>query len=84
MKRATITIPDELEVELDAYLASQDAAPSLAAVVQAALRRYLREKRLELRQYIPPQSPLSITPAAAGSGKSDVSIRHDLELDESG
>ena len=37
-----MTIPDELEVELERYLAAQDAEPSLAAVAQTALRRFLR------------------------------------------
>jgi len=45
MKRATITLSDELEAELDAYLARQDAPPSLTAIVQAALQRYLDDKR---------------------------------------
>ena len=53
MRRATITIPDDLEAQLNAYLAAQEAPPSLAALVQAALRRYLREQRLKERQYQP-------------------------------
>ncbi len=42
MRRATITIPDDLEADLDAYLADQDAKPSLAAVTQSALRQFLK------------------------------------------
>ncbi len=80
MRRATITIPDDLDTQLNAYLAAQEAPPSLAAVVQAALRGYLREQGLKKRQFQLPQGPLRITPAAAGSGMKDVSIEHDREL----
>lgn len=41
MRRATITLDDELEEAVDRYLASLEAPPSLASLVQAALRRYL-------------------------------------------
>jgi hypothetical protein len=44
MRRATITLPDDLEADLDDYLASRDAPPSLTSLVQAALRRYLEEE----------------------------------------
>jgi hypothetical protein len=44
MKRATITLPDELEEALEAYRRSQDLPLSLTALTQAALRKYL-EKR---------------------------------------
>ena len=80
MRRATITIPDDLEAQLDGYLAAQEAPPSLAVLVQAALRRFLKEQRLEQRQFQPPREPLRITPAATGSGLSDVSVQHDREL----
>ncbi len=82
MRRATITIPDDLEADLASYLEAQDAAPSLTSVVEAALRRYLQEKRLETRQYQPPRGPLQITPAETGSGTSDVSRNHDRYLSE--
>jgi hypothetical protein len=45
MKRATITLSDELEAELDAYLAGQEVIPSLTSIVQAALRSFLAERR---------------------------------------
>jgi hypothetical protein len=77
MRRATITLPDDLEAELAAYLETQDAAPSLTGLVEAALRRYLQEKRLEARQYRPPTGPLRITPADQGSGVGDVALQHD-------
>jgi hypothetical protein len=82
MRRATITLPDDLESELDAYLASQDAAPSLTSLVEAALRRYLEEKRLEARPYRPPQGPFRITPADEGSGATDSALEHDRYLTE--
>lgn len=83
MKRATITIPDDLEAELNSYMAAQDAAPSLTSLVEAALRRFLQEKRLEIRQYQAPRGPFRVTPAPKGSGKRDVSLKHDRYLAES-
>jgi hypothetical protein len=82
MKRATVTIPEDLQNELAAYLETQESPPTLTALVQAALRRFLAEKRLEQWQYRPPRRRLSITPATAGSGRSDVSIAHDEVLAE--
>ena len=82
MRRATITIPDDLETDLDAYLKAQEAPPSLTVLVQTALRRFLAQKRLEQRQYRPPDRPLRVTPAASGSGQLDVSVEHDRELSE--
>ncbi len=74
MKRATITIPDELQAELDAYLRTQEEPPELTSVVQTALREFLqRQERLEDREF----RPFRITPASVGSGYSDVSVRHD-------
>jgi alpha-D-ribose 1-methylphosphonate 5-triphosphate synthase subunit PhnG len=80
MRRATITLSDGLDAELHSYLATQDAAPSLTALVEAALRRYLHEKRLEARQFRPAEQPLRITPAEPGSGASDASLDHDRYL----
>jgi hypothetical protein len=82
MKRATITIPDDLESEMGSYMKAQDAPPSLNGIVEAALRRFLEEKRLESRQYRPPRRPFSITPAEKGSGRRDVSAEHDRYLAE--
>lgn len=41
MRRATVTIPDELEKALDAYRGDLEFPPSLAAVMQAAIKEYL-------------------------------------------
>jgi metal-responsive CopG/Arc/MetJ family transcriptional regulator len=82
MRRATITLPDDLEAEMESYLETQDAPPSLTGLVEAALRRYLQEKRLEARQYRPPAGPLRITPSEQGSGATDVALEHDRYLAE--
>ena len=71
MKRATITLTDDLDAALDAYARDQDVSPALTAVVQTALRGYLME-----RGYLA-TGPLRITPADSGSGAADVSINHD-------
>ena len=72
MKRATITIKDELETVLESYVRSQEVPPTLTAIVQTALGEYLAR-----RGAAAPSKPLRITPATKGSGKSDVSSRHD-------
>jgi hypothetical protein len=72
MKRATITIPDDLAAGVDEYLRAQDAPPALTTLMQAALREYLRE-----RGFPRPFRPLKITPALQGSGLTDVSVNHD-------
>jgi hypothetical protein len=47
-----------------------------------ALRRFLQEKQLEVRQYQAPRGPFRVTPAPKGSGKRDVSAEHDRYLAE--
>lgn len=75
MKRATVTIPDDLAKAVESYVRAQDAPPPLTAVVQAALRQYLAE-----RGYLRAGRPLRINPATRGSGCSDVSQAHDRYL----
>jgi hypothetical protein len=80
MKRATITLPDELEAALEAYRRSQDVPLPLTALTQAALREYLAK-----RGFLPPTSSersFGITPARRGSGANDVSSEHDRYLAE--
>jgi len=79
MKRATITLPDELEEALAAYRRSQDVRIPLTALTQAALREYL-----EKRGFLPPTTGRSfgITPSGRGSGSKDVSSEHDRYLAE--
>lgn len=75
MKRATVTIPDDLAKAVESYVRAQDAPPPLTAVVQAALRQYLTE-----RGYLRTGRPLRINPAASGSGRHNVSQAHDRYL----
>ncbi|HET9212281.1 MAG TPA: hypothetical protein VFR03_17890 [Thermoanaerobaculia bacterium] len=82
MRRATITIPDDLEADLNWYMKTLDITPSLTGVVETALRKFLREKRLETRQYHPAKQRLRITPAEKGSGRHDISVEHDRYLAE--
>jgi hypothetical protein len=72
MKRATMTLPDDLAEAVEKYVQAQDAPPALTAVVQAALREYLRD-----RGFLRPYRPLKISPASRGSGQRDVSENHD-------
>lgn len=75
MKRATVTIPDDLDKAVESYIRAQEATPTLTSVVQVALRHYLTEKG-----YMRPKRSLRITPAEHGSGHSDVSELHDAYL----
>lgn len=72
MRRATITVDGDLEKALDAYVDRQEVSPTFTALVQAALREYLAR-----RGAAPPARGLRITPAKRGSGRTDVSQRHD-------
>jgi len=74
MKRATMTLPDDLAAAVEKYVRAQEAPPALTTVVQAALREYLRE-----RGFLSPCRPLKIGPVGR-SGRSDVSENHDLYL----
>ena len=75
MKRATMTLPDDLAAAVEDYQQAQEAPPSLTTVVQAALRQYLGE-----RGFLRVRRPLQITPAAKGSGCHDISQEHDRYL----
>jgi len=75
MKRATVTISDDLAKAVESYVRAQEARPSLTAVVQAALSQYLTE-----RGYLRAAGPLRITPVKRGSGLHDVSQVHDWYL----
>jgi hypothetical protein len=73
MKRATITLPDDLAEATENYLRTQEAPPALTTVMQTALREYLKE-----RGFLRMHRTLKIRPAKHGSGRSDVSQNHDL------
>jgi hypothetical protein len=74
MKRATVTLPDELDKALEAYRASQEVSLPLTSVVQSALREYLAKRGFLTSSE---KRPFRITPAEKGSGTKDVSIQHD-------
>jgi hypothetical protein len=75
MRRATITLPDDLAEAVGNYTRSLEARAPLTAVVQAALREYLTE-----RGYLRARGPLRISRARRGSGRRDVSQAHDRYL----
>ena len=72
MKRATVTIPDDLAEAVENYVRDQEVPPALTAIVQSALRQFLIERGCMGRR-----RPLHITPAKRGSGFRDVSQNHD-------
>ena len=74
MKRATMTLPDDLAEAVENYQQAQDAPPTLTTLVQAALREYLRE-----RGFLRKHRPLKIE-AVGRSGRRDVSQEHDAYL----
>jgi hypothetical protein len=69
-----MTLPDDLAEAVDNYRQAQEAPPSLTAVVQAALRAYLRD-----RGFLLERRPFRITPKG-NSGRRDVSENHDAYL----
>ena len=75
MKRATVTIPDDLAEAVESFVHAQEARPPLTAVVQAALRQYLAD-----RGYLRARGTLRINPARRGSGRRDGSEAHDRFL----
>jgi hypothetical protein len=75
MKRATITIPEDLAAAVEGDVQAQETPPALTAVVQTALRQFLTG-----RGYLRSGTPLRISPAARGSGRRDVSQAHDRYL----
>jgi hypothetical protein len=72
MRRTTVTIPDDLVTAIDTYIRDQEVPPALTSVMQAALRQYLMQ-----RGYLQAGGALQITPARRGSGRRDVSAKHD-------
>ena len=75
MRRATVTINDEIEANLAAYIRQQEVTPPLTAIVHAALQEFLSR-----RGFAPGARKLRITPAKKGSAAKDVSIDHDRYL----
>jgi hypothetical protein len=77
VKRVIVSVSDEIAESLDDYLRDQEVAPSLSAVLQAALKDYLAE-----RGYLRQASAFKITPAGEGSGLTDISQSHDQYFSE--
>jgi hypothetical protein len=77
MRRASITLTDDLDAAVRAFIDSQSAPPSLTTIVQEAVRAYLAE-----RGYPTEPRRLHLTPSTTGSGLTDVSVEHDRELAE--
>jgi hypothetical protein len=75
MKRATMTLPDDLAEAVETYQQAQEVPPTLTTVVQVALRQYLVE-----RGFLRGRRALEITPARKGSGLGNVSQEHDHYL----
>ncbi len=74
MKRVTVTLPDDLAEAAENYTRARNVPTALTAVVQTALREYLRE-----RGFLQTHRPLKLEPLG-NSGRSDVSVNHDLYL----
>ena len=75
MKRATVTLPDDLAEAVEKYTEAQNVPPALTAVVQVALREYLQE-----RGFLANLPAFETRTPWGSSGRSDVSINHDLYL----
>lgn len=80
MKRVTVTVPDDLERELEDYLKTRSAPPSLTAVVQVALREFLNAQRFHEREFRRGTGLLRLPQHDQGSGRSDLSENHDRYL----
>jgi hypothetical protein len=72
MKRATITIPDDLDEALAAYGQDHGLDGDLDAVVGAALRDLLT-----IHGYLEPFVPFDITPIPHDGPEADISVNHD-------
>ncbi len=62
MRRITVTLPDDLEQDLEHYLTSQRTPPSLTTLMQTALRGYLQADKLRQREYRPAKLPFNMGP----------------------
>jgi metal-responsive CopG/Arc/MetJ family transcriptional regulator len=71
MKRATITVPDDLADALDQFRDAQETPPTLTTLMQTALREFLQE-----RGFLRSHRRLKLGPVGQ-SRRSDVSRNHD-------
>lgn len=72
MKRATITISDDLDQALEEYGRDQGLPDEVGALVEAALRNLLAN-----HGYLTPFRPFHITPIEHDGEETDISINHD-------
>ena len=70
-----MTLPDDLAEAVDNCLRAEEIPPTLAAIVQTVLRKYLRG-----RGFLAVRRLLKIRPAKRASGRSDVTENQDLSL----
>lgn len=77
MKRATITIPDDLDSRIKEYTQGREDDTSLSAVVQAALEEYLDSHERSSARWLLDFTPIEEKDDA---GEPDVSINHDKYL----
>lgn len=79
MKRATITLSDELEAAVAAFQGDQAVPTTLTALAQVALESYLAERGYLVARH--PRRVLHLTPAPADiDSATDVSASHDHYL----
>ena len=83
MSSVTYTISDDLEPELDEVARERNVTP--AEVIDAAVRKYLAERRqerstAESEEFVPFWLP--VVPEEDDHGEPDVSINHDYYLAE--
>jgi Arc/MetJ-type ribon-helix-helix transcriptional regulator len=84
MRRVTVTVPDELEHELERYIERQATAPSVTTIVQVALREFLAAQALRERHYERATRPFELEPLPERdeAGEADVSRNHDRYFGE--
>ena len=73
MKRASISLPDDVAKAVDNYLQAQEVRPALTTLMQTALREYLSARGF-------PQVRRALKMPKGTSGLSDVSVNHDYYL----
>ena len=81
VKRASITLPSELDQRVDEFLSAQSPRPSLTALVQEALSAYLDDYEWKRREYTPAKESV-LTVTTERTGHSDTAARHDEALAE--
>jgi hypothetical protein len=80
VKRATVTIPDDLAAAVQGYVQSQKTPPPLTTVIRTALRQYVTGQDSTGSISSRSGAPLQIRTARRGSGLRDVSQEPDREL----